>query len=204
MIIVLQITIPTLVVTYCILLILIGIVVFAYPDMRSKRHDTFEKMHRFLGWTATAAVWVQVSFVISVKNPSNVLQVILLTNDYKDPDTSLARALRESTPLWLLVVMTGICLPLRYTCFQLAVGSIILPWLRLRKVPVRSEVLSPHAVRLYFDYGESSYIALTSPHQTSTLKSLLFPEVLPAYLTTHFSNGMDSLLCQSLGSLGIR
>lgn len=32
-------------------------------------------------------------------------------------------------------------------------GSIILPWLRLRRVPVRSVVLSDHAVRLYFDYG---------------------------------------------------
>ena len=31
-------------------------------------------------------------------------------------------------------------------------GSIILPWLRLRKVPVRAEVLSDHCVRLHFDY----------------------------------------------------
>jgi hypothetical protein len=30
--------------------------------------------------------------------------------------------------------------------------SIIFPWLKLRKVSVRSEVLSNHAVRLYFDY----------------------------------------------------
>ena len=31
--------------------------------------------------------------------------------------------------------------------------SIITPWLHLKKVPVRSEVLSEHAVRLYFDYS---------------------------------------------------
>jgi hypothetical protein len=30
-------------------------------------------------------------------------------------------------------------------------GSIILPWARLRKVPVHAEVLSDHAVRLWFD-----------------------------------------------------
>ena len=35
--------------------------------------------------------------------------------------------------------------------------SIILPWLRLRKVPVRAEVLSSHAVRLYFDYSASVF-----------------------------------------------
>lgn len=35
--------------------------------------------------------------------------------------------------------------------------SIILPWVRLRKVPVRAVVLSSHAVRLYFDYGMFSY-----------------------------------------------
>ena len=38
--------------------------------------------------------------------------------------------------------------------------SIILPWVRLRKVPVRAEVLSNHAVRLYFDYGTSANTSL--------------------------------------------
>lgn len=32
-------------------------------------------------------------------------------------------------------------------------GSIILPWTNLRKVNVRPEILSNHAVRLYFDYA---------------------------------------------------
>lgn len=31
--------------------------------------------------------------------------------------------------------------------------SLILPWLRLRRVDVRSVVLSNHAVRMYFEYG---------------------------------------------------
>ncbi|KAI0801910.1 nonribosomal peptide synthetase 12 [Irpex lacteus] len=112
----------TVAVTYFILTLLIGIVLFAYPKTRTVHHDAFERVHRFLGWTATALVWVQ---------------VVLLTNDYKGVGQSLGHALVHSAPLWLVSVMTA---------------SLILPWVRLRKVDVRSEVLSKHAVRLHFDY----------------------------------------------------
>ncbi|KAF9475655.1 nonribosomal peptide synthetase 12 [Pholiota conissans] len=115
-------SIATVAITYCILILLLGIVAFAHPTLRSKRHDTFEKAHRFLGWTATVLVWCQ---------------FVLLTNDYKLVNQSLEMALVKSAPFWLLVIMTA---------------SIILPWTRLRKVPVRSVVLSNHVVRLYFDY----------------------------------------------------
>ncbi|KDR82824.1 hypothetical protein GALMADRAFT_134375 [Galerina marginata CBS 339.88] len=115
-------SIPTVAITYVILVFLLGIVVFAHPTIRSKRHNTFEKTHRFLGWTSTALVWCQ---------------IVLLTNDYKEEGQHLGMALVKSAPFWLLVVLTG---------------SIILPWVRLRKVPVKSVVLSNHAVRLYFDY----------------------------------------------------
>ncbi|TCD70141.1 hypothetical protein EIP91_004611 [Steccherinum ochraceum] len=113
---------PTVAITYFILVLLIGIVLFAYPKARSTHHDAFERTHRFLGWSATALVWGQ---------------VVLLTNDYRTPSQTLGQALVRSVPFWLVVVMTS---------------SIILPWIRLRKVPVRAEVLSKHAVRLYFDY----------------------------------------------------
>ncbi|KAF8967152.1 nonribosomal peptide synthetase 12 [Flammula alnicola] len=106
---------PTVAVTYCILVFLLGIVIFAHPAIRSKRHNSFEKTHRFLGWTSTALVWCQ---------------FVLLTNDYKDEGRSLGLTLVKSHHS----------------------GSIILPWVRLRKVPVRSQVLSNHAVRLHFDY----------------------------------------------------
>ncbi|KAI0269909.1 nonribosomal peptide synthetase 12 [Gloeopeniophorella convolvens] len=115
-------SIPTVVITYCILFLLVGIVINAYPSRRSKFHNRFEATHRFLGWSATALVWCQ---------------VILLTNDYRLPGQTLGHALVHATPFWLVLVMTM---------------SIILPWVRLRKVPVRSVVLSGHAVRLYFDY----------------------------------------------------
>ncbi|KAF7416084.1 hypothetical protein PC9H_002344 [Pleurotus ostreatus] len=119
------ISIPTVTITYSILLLLLLIIFFAYPALRTSKHDNFERTHRFFGWSCTALVWVQ---------------VVLLTNDYKEPGLALGSALVKSAPFWLVVIMT---------C------SIILPWLRLRKVPVRTEVLSTHAIRLYFDYGET-------------------------------------------------
>ncbi|KAK0504211.1 hypothetical protein EDD18DRAFT_491110 [Armillaria luteobubalina] len=112
----------TVALTYIILFFLVGIVLFAYPTLRIKRHDAFERIHRFLGWTATALVWAQ---------------VVLLTNDYKG-DMSLGSALVHSAAFWLMVILSL---------------SLILPWTKLRKVPVRSEVLSNHAVQLFVDYG---------------------------------------------------
>ncbi|KAF8270854.1 hypothetical protein EI94DRAFT_1722068 [Lactarius quietus] len=116
----------TVIITYCILVLLLGIVVSAIPVIRSKYHNRFEVTHRFLGWTATLLVWCQQILVIS------------LTNDYKHEDQSLGHSLLHAAPFWLVLVMTI---------------SIMLPWLRLRKIPVRSVVLSSHAVRLYFDYA---------------------------------------------------
>ncbi|KAK0464259.1 uncharacterized protein EV420DRAFT_1034724 [Desarmillaria tabescens] len=79
----------TVVLTYIILFLLVGIVLFAYPALRIKRHDAFERVHRFLGWTATALVWAQ---------------VVLLTNDYKG-DKSLGSALVHSAAFWLMIIL---------------------------------------------------------------------------------------------------
>ncbi|KAI0770238.1 hypothetical protein C8Q74DRAFT_1202559 [Fomes fomentarius] len=117
-----HISIPTLVFTYIILALLVGMIVFAYPKARTRRHDTFEMTHRFCGWTAIALVWCLVIFLI---------------RDYQKLDQTLGQAVVQAPPFWLVLIMT---------C------SIILPWLRLRKVPVRAEVLSNHCVRLHFDY----------------------------------------------------
>ncbi|KAL0580852.1 hypothetical protein V5O48_001144 [Marasmius crinis-equi] len=116
-------SIATLVVTWVILVLLVGIIAFAMPGLRAKRHDSFEYVHRFAGWSAAAIVWAQ---------------VILLINDFKEPGQSLSHAIKISAPFWLVVVFTG---------------SLILPWLRLRQYNVRPVVLSNHAIRLHFDYG---------------------------------------------------
>ncbi|CAE6451292.1 unnamed protein product [Rhizoctonia solani] len=115
-------SIATVVITYLVLSLLLAMIWFAYPKKRSTAHDNFERTHRFFGWAATALVWAL---------------VILLTNDYKAPGVSLARALRTNASFWMICVITL---------------AIISSWLRLRKVNVRSVVLSNHAIRLYFDY----------------------------------------------------
>lgn len=120
-----NVTVPTLAVSYVILALLLAMVIFAYPKFRVDHHDAFEIIHRFAGWLAVALVWAQ---------------VVLLTSDYRAPGEKLGYAVVHTAPFWLVLIMT---------C------SIILPWLRLRKVPVRSEVLSDHCVRLHFDYVDT-------------------------------------------------
>ncbi|KAI0769002.1 hypothetical protein BD413DRAFT_614042 [Trametes elegans] len=120
-----HITVPTVVFTYIILALLLGIVTFAHPKTRKLHHDTFEMVHRFLGWTAVALVWCLIIFLIK---------------DYREPGQTLGQAVVRAPPFWLVLIMTI---------------SIILPWLRLRKVSVRPEVLSNHCVRLHFDYVDT-------------------------------------------------
>jgi hypothetical protein len=64
------------------------------------------------------------------------VQIFLATKDL-NPDIAPSAAYLKSPPVWLISTATA---------------AIIFPWLHLRKVPVRSEVLSNHAVRLWFDY----------------------------------------------------
>ncbi|QRV91172.1 AMP binding enzyme [Ceratobasidium sp. AG-Ba] len=116
-------SIATTVITYVVLALLLIMVWFAYPKRRSTAHDNFERTHRFFGWAATALVWAL---------------VVLLTNDYKQPGESLAHALRHNASFWMICIITL---------------SIVSSWARLRKVDVRSVVLSNHAIRLYFDYA---------------------------------------------------
>ncbi|KAG8960884.1 hypothetical protein FRC00_013893 [Tulasnella sp. 408] len=114
---------PALVgITYTILTHLVIIIALAMPTFRILHHDCFEMAHRFLGWSATALLWAQ---------------TVLLVRDYRSPSTSLGAALAQTPAFWLIVVLTL---------------SIITSWLTLRKVPVRAEVLSTHALRLDFDY----------------------------------------------------
>ncbi|TFY80212.1 hypothetical protein EWM64_g3797 [Hericium alpestre] len=126
-------SVATVVITYWILLFLLIIISHAYPVFRKKSHNRFEATHRLLGWSVTALVWGQ---------------VISLANDYRGPAQTLGSALVKAPPFWLVLVMSL---------------SLILPWLRLKKVDVTPEVLSDHAVRLYFDYG-------VTPHPGSFMR----------------------------------
>ncbi|KAG6854584.1 hypothetical protein C0991_004920 [Blastosporella zonata] len=60
-----------------------------------------------------------------------------------------------------------------------ALVSLILPWLKLKKVPVRCEKLSNHAVRMYFDYatpGSGSFVRLSDSPMTEWHGFATMPE----------------------------
>lgn len=63
-----KISVATVTITYLILALLVAIVVFAHPTIRTKYHNSFESVHRFLGWTATALVWSQVRSFSSTRD----------------------------------------------------------------------------------------------------------------------------------------
>lgn len=112
----------TVVISGIVVLLLLAMVIMAHPDIRIKLHDQFEWTHRFAGWTATALVWVH---------------LIVTTDSLRSPDTPLGAALLQTPAVWLLALITF---------------SIALPWMCLRKVTVRPEYLSKHAIRLHFDF----------------------------------------------------
>ncbi|KAG9232223.1 hypothetical protein BJ875DRAFT_497659 [Amylocarpus encephaloides] len=112
-----------LTITYMLDCLLLAICALAHPTFRAKSHDHFELTHRFAGWTSLALFWVQ---------------TILSANDARIAShQTLSYVLLRTPGVWLLTVATF---------------SVALPWLKLRKVPVTSEVLSSHAVRLHFNY----------------------------------------------------
>ncbi|KAF2280966.1 acetyl-CoA synthetase-like protein [Westerdykella ornata] len=113
--------VPSLILTYIIMIIFIAMVSMSHPTMRAQHHDAWELIHRFGGWTALLLLWIQAFLTTK-------------TFQYDLPPTI---AYRYSPPVWLLAVVTMV---------------ILFPWVLLRKVPVRSEVLSSHAIRLHFDY----------------------------------------------------
>ncbi|PNS21126.1 hypothetical protein CAC42_3464 [Sphaceloma murrayae] len=107
------------------LMLLITILIFAYPTIRMKLHNHFEATHRYGGWCAILVLWIQTMLLV-ISN-AQTLQV------------SFGLALIRSPPFWLLVIITAL---------------IIYPWTRLRSREVQVEKLSRHATRLHFSYTD--------------------------------------------------
>lgn len=114
--------IPGLALVWVVLLLFMGIIVFAHPSLRSKQHDTFEKTHRFAGWIANALFWVLVVLA------SNALAI------RSDDPRSTGQVLVTLPSFWMLSLNTV---------------HTIIPWIRLRKLPATAEPLSNMAVRLH-------------------------------------------------------
>jgi hypothetical protein len=115
------------VVSWMLTALFASMLVFALPQFRGSHHDFFERWHRFLGWTMLGLFWVQ--------NFLGVADGVVSSTSPSSP--SYASALVSAPGFWILVIATA---------------SIASSWFWLRKVPVTSEVLSNHAIRLHFDY----------------------------------------------------
>lgn len=116
------------VLSYVLLVVLFAIIVAAYPTIRTKRHDYFEFTHRFLGWLAVALFLT--------------LLLIFSNEARRKVDMSLGLYLVELPAFWFLMVV---------------IASIIYPWALVRRVQVRPEPLSSHAVRLHLDYTGTAF-----------------------------------------------
>ncbi|MEV5718680.1 hypothetical protein AB0L41_32740 [Amycolatopsis mediterranei] len=106
-----------LVTTWAIAAVLAVVIVLALPRVRARRHDLFERSHRFGGWSLLVLFTVHSALL---GGPGFV----------------------GSGPFWVLLVV---------------VTSVALPWLRLRRVPVRISRPSPHVALLSFDYGVTPF-----------------------------------------------
>ncbi|XP_019168670.1 PREDICTED: uncharacterized protein LOC109164606 [Ipomoea nil] len=98
----------------------------AFPLVRHLHHNIFERTHRFAGWSALALLWA----------------FIILTISY-DPTTEsyskeIGSRLIKQQEFWLTVAITIL---------------IILPWITVRRVPVRLSSPSGHASIIKFSGG---------------------------------------------------
>ncbi|KAF2797959.1 hypothetical protein K505DRAFT_297339 [Melanomma pulvis-pyrius CBS 109.77] len=118
-------TVPFLVLTWLILVLLALILLLAFPHLRSIYHNTFEMTHRFLGWASIALFWAQ------------LLLLTYHSSQSSPTPTSLGAILVQSPTFWNLFLITI---------------TLIYPWLRLRCWSFTPEVLSSHALRLHFTH----------------------------------------------------
>ncbi|KAF5729157.1 hypothetical protein HS088_TW21G01315 [Tripterygium wilfordii] len=103
----------------------------AFPLVRHLHHNIFERTHRFAGWTSLGLVW---AFVI-------------LTISY-DPKTKsyshdIGSKLVKQQEFWFTLAITVL---------------IIIPWVTVRRVPVKVSAPSGHASIIKFEGGVKSGI----------------------------------------------
>ncbi|KAK4161130.1 hypothetical protein QBC43DRAFT_100178 [Cladorrhinum sp. PSN259] len=117
--------IAILVLIYLILLLLISIIAVAHPKFRQKHHDVFELVHRYFNWAILIIFWALLFLMASEAVDSGKINTI-------------SKFLLPLPAFWILIILTL---------------ATIHPWLLLRRVAVKPEHLSPHAVRLHFSHA---------------------------------------------------
>ncbi|OMO76291.1 hypothetical protein CCACVL1_15784 [Corchorus capsularis] len=98
----------------------------AFPLVRHLHHNVFERFHRFCGWTALGLLWAFIILTISY-DP--------ITKSYSK---ELGSRLIRQQEFWFTVAITIL---------------IIIPWLTVRRVPVRVSAPSGHASIIKFEGG---------------------------------------------------
>ncbi|CAN1150029.1 Adenylate-forming reductase 06235 [Linum perenne] len=110
-----------------VILSLISLSCFAaFPLIRHLHHNVFERIHRFAGWTALALLWWFVFLSVS-HEPK--------TTSYS---SQIVSKLVKSQEYWFTLAITVL---------------IILPWLTVRKVPVKCSSPSNHTTLIKFSGG---------------------------------------------------
>lgn len=122
------ISVTPVILAYLIVVLLLAIVIVAYPAFRFIKHDYFELTHRFSAWMVIAL------FV--------VLLLVFADEASQAANEPFGLFLVKLPAFWFLVV---------------TVVAIVQPWVMLRKVKVRPERLSPHAIRLHLDHTTTSF-----------------------------------------------
>ncbi|KAJ3533549.1 hypothetical protein NM208_g7938 [Fusarium decemcellulare] len=126
-----------IIIMYLLDCLLVAILVMSYPSIRARIHNAFEVVHRFAGWSCLALLWCLIILDILIQTP---------------PHRSIAASLFCSVNFWLISIST---------C------SIISTWLNCRKIPIESNRLSSHALRVFFNY--------TDPQPGTTIRLSLLP-----------------------------
>ncbi|KAJ0018124.1 hypothetical protein Pint_10437 [Pistacia integerrima] len=98
----------------------------AFPLVRHLHHNVFERIHRFAGWTAFGLLWAFVILTISY-DPK--------TRSYTN---ELGSRLIKQQEFWFTAAITVL---------------IIIPWLTVRRVPVKVSAPSGHASIIKFEGG---------------------------------------------------
>ena len=122
------ISVTSVVLAYLIVVLLLAIVIVAYPAFRFIKHDYFELTHRFSAWVVVAL------FV--------ALLLVFADEASQAANEPFGMFLIKLPAFWFLMV---------------TVVAIVQPWVMLRKVKVRPERLSPHAIRLHMDHTTTSF-----------------------------------------------
>jgi len=109
--------------TFTVIGVLWAMLVTAYPAFRSRKHNTFENIHRFGGWVVLGLFFPE-------------LYLFTRALGHQAGPASPGAVLTKLPAFWLLIAST----------FHVA-----LPWLRLRRLRIRPERLGVgvHAIRLH-------------------------------------------------------